>query len=295
MPQILLKNAIVKRLAELDYQRPSDIEIPTAAHSIKSSILNSYADVQIKHHHSFEVTMTCRQFAECLYADFYHGYERILTQNNCLPALLNENNTPAAWSLVTAYYSAFFAAIEIGKILGRLNTHIEQSQCSQIQGSSNNFFQGRLEAGNYLGAARLGTHQDEVIIRFNSSGERPHQMAWKNLSDVFPNTDGKNLSSARQQQIKLFKEIISNDSKSRWPTPSEVRNQWNYSNANYYGSLGEEYASVFAKHALCKNSCYSWAATKRLSPNEKNIATSITFVNTVLLDVIDNIKPKIIG
>jgi len=294
MPQILLKNAIVKRLGELGYQRPSHIEMPTAAHTIKSTILNGYADVEIKRNNSFEVTMTDRQFSECLYTDFYYGYERISTQNNCLPVLLKENNTPTAWSLVTAYYSAFFAAIEIGKILGRLNTYLERSDCDKIQGISKPF-QGRLEAGNYLGAARLGTHQGYVIIRFNSSGERPHQMAWKNLSDMFPNTEGQILSSARQQQIKLFKEIISNDSKSRWPTPSEVRNQWNYSNANYYGSLGEEYASVFAKHALCKNSCYSWAATKRLSPNEKNIATSITFVNTVLLDVIDNIKPKIIG
>jgi len=293
MPQILLKNAIVKRLAELDYQRPSHIEMPAAAHTIKSI---GYAEVEIKSPHSFEVTMTYRQFSECLYTDFYYGYERITTQNNCLPVLLKkENNTPTAWSLVTAYYSAFFAAIEIGKILGRLNTYLERSHCYQIQGNSSNSFQGGLEAGNYLGAARLGTHQGDVIIRFNSSGERPHQMAWKNLSDMIPNTEGKILSSARQQQIKLFKEIISNDSKSRWPTPSEVRNQWNYTNANYYGSLGEEYASVFAKHALYKNGCYSWAANKRLSPNEQNIATSIAFVNTVLLDVIDNIKPKIIG
>jgi hypothetical protein len=65
--------------------------------------------------------------------------------------------------------------------------------------------------------------------------------------------------------------------------------------SNYYGQLGEEHAKVFAKQALSKNGCYSWAANKRLSPDEKNIATSIAFVNTVLLNVIDNIKPKMIG
>jgi len=295
MPQILLTKAIEKHLDELGYQRPSHLKTPSGAWTIKSTILNGNADVEIKSHHSFEVSITEHQFAECIYTDFYYGYERILKQNNCLPVLLKENNTPTAWSLVTAYYSAFFAAIEIGKILGRLNTYLERSHCSQIQGYSSNSFQGKLEAGNYLGAARLDTHQGYVMIRFNSSGERPHVMAWKNLSDRFPTTEGKNLSSARQQQIKLFKEIISNDSMSRWPTPSEVRNQWNYTNANYYGSLGEEQADVFAKQALSKKGCYSWAANKRLSPDEKNIATSIAFVNTVLLDVIDNIKPKMIG
>jgi hypothetical protein len=295
MPHILLKNTLIKRLDELGYQRPSHLKTPSGAWTLKSTILYGNADVEIKSHHSFEILITKHQFAECLYTDFYYGYERILKQNHCLPVLLKENNTPTAWSLVTAYYSAFFAAIEIGKILGRLNTYLEQRHCSQIQGHSNNSFQGKLEAGNYLGTARLDTHQGYVMIRFNSSGERPHLMAWKNLSDMFPISEGKNLSSARQQQIKLFKEIISNDSKSRWPTPSEVRNQWNYTNANYYGSLGEEYADVFAKQALSKRSCYSWAANKRLSPDEKNIANSIAFVNTVLLDVIENIKQKMIG
>ena len=294
MPQILLKNAIVKRLGELGYKRPSHIKIPNGAWTLKSAILNGNVDVEIKRNNSFEVTIIDHLFIECLYTDFSYGYERISKQNNCLSVLLKENNTPRAWSLVTAYYSAFFAAIEICKILGRFNTYLEKSHCSKIQGNSSNSFAGRLEAGNYLGAASLGSYQGDVIIRFNSSGERPHQMAWKNLSDMFP-SERKNLSSARQQQIKLFKEIISNDPSSRWPTPSEVRNQWNYTNANYYGSLGEEYAEVFAKQALSKNACYSWAANKRLSPDKKNIATSIAFVNTVLLDVIDNIKPKIIG
>ena len=74
-----------------------------------------------------------------------------------------------------------------------------------------------------------------------------------------------------------------------------MRNRWNYTNANYYGQLGEEHAKVFAKQALSEKGCYSWAATKRLSPDEKNIATSIAFVNTVLLNTIENIKPKMIG
>jgi hypothetical protein len=295
MPHILLKNIIVKRLDELGYQRPSHLKTPSGAWTLKSTIINGHADVDIKSHHSFEVSITKQQFSECLYTDFYYGYERILKQNNCLPVLLKENNTPTAWALVTAYYSAFFAAIEIGKILGRLNTYLEQSHCSQIQGNSSHSFQGKLDAGNYLGSARLDTHQGYVMIRFNSSGERPHLMAWKNLSEMFSISEGRSLSSTRQQQVKLFKEIISNDSKSRWPTPSEVRNQWNYSKTNYYGSLGEEYANVFAKQALSKKACYSWAANKRLSPDEKNIASSIAFINTVLLDVIENIKPKMIG
>lgn len=143
MPQIILKNAIVKRLEELGYQRPSHLKTPSGAWTLKSTLLNGNADVEIKDNNSFEVTMTDRLFAECLYTDFYYGYERILKQNNCLPVLLKENNTPKAWSLVTAYYSAFFAAIEIGKILGRLNTYLERSHCNQIQGNSSNSFQGQ--------------------------------------------------------------------------------------------------------------------------------------------------------
>jgi hypothetical protein len=67
-------------------------------------------------------------------------------------------------------------------------------------------FLGGLESGNYLGDVRLDNHHGYVIIRFKSSGERPHQMAWKNLSDLFPKTKG-NLSSARQKQTQLFKDI----------------------------------------------------------------------------------------
>jgi len=48
------------------------------------------------------------------------------------------------------------------------------------------------------------------MVRFSRHGERPHQLAWQNLSALFPN-DGKIVSSARQKQTKLFKEIISND------------------------------------------------------------------------------------
>ena len=140
MPQILLKNALVKRLEELGYQKPS--KTPSSAWTLKSIIINGHANVTITSRNSFEITITERLFAECLYTDFYYGYERILKQNNCLPILLKAIDTPTAWSLVTAYYSAFFAAIEIGKILGRLNTYLEQSHCFQIQGNSRNSFPG---------------------------------------------------------------------------------------------------------------------------------------------------------
>jgi hypothetical protein len=294
MPQIILKNAIVKRLGELKYRLPSHIEAPSAAWALKSTILEGKCDIDIKSQNSFEVTMTDSLFAECIYADFYYGYERILKQNHCLHVLLKEANTPAAWCLVTAYYSAFFAAIEIGKILGRISTYIDQSDARRIQYRSGGAFLSDLEFGNYLGGVRLDAHKGYVMVRFSRHGERPHQQAWQNLSVLFPN-EVKNLSSARQKQIKLFKEIISNDPNSRWPTPSEIRNQWNYTNANYYGSLGERNASIFCKNAQSNSSCYSWATTKRLQPDEKNTAASVAFVNTVLLDVVENIKPKILG
>jgi hypothetical protein len=76
---------------------------------------------------------------------------------------------------VTAYYSAFFAAIEICKILGRINAYIEQSDAYLIQSRSSGPFYGGLESGNYLGDVRLDRHHGYVIIRFKSSGERPHQ------------------------------------------------------------------------------------------------------------------------
>lgn len=85
MPQILLTKAIVKHLGELGYQQPSHLKTPSSAWTLKSTILNGHADVAITNRNSFEVTITERQFAECLYADFYYGYERILKQNNCLP------------------------------------------------------------------------------------------------------------------------------------------------------------------------------------------------------------------
>lgn len=292
MPHILLKNTIIKKLAELGYRKPLENNTPSAAWSLKSTLLGGHSDVEIKAQNSFEVTMTTRQFAECLQTDFYYGYERVSKQNSCLTVLLAKTDTPAAWSLVTAYYSAFFAAIEICKLLGRLNTYIDDGETQCIRAQSKSPVRESLKEGNYLGEIHLDKHQGEVKIRFCSSGTRPHLLVWKNLGELFPKDENPSLPSPRRKQILLFKEIIT--SKNQWSTPSEVRNQWNYTNAHYYGKNGETIANSFRKNAHSKESCYLWAATKRLQPNEESKAVTIAFINTVLFDVIETIKPRLL-
>lgn len=168
-------------------------------------------------------------------SDFFLGATRVRRQYQTL-LQLKAASLPSAWMVVTAYYCAFFASLEICKLHRRISVSCSRDDLSALSGKAVGehraaFFQSG--HSNFVGHLYAGK------LVFHSVGTRPHVAAWQNalcvVREVF---GGRGWLDGNHYVSILQKETFS---------PSAIRNEWNYKRADYYGVLGERRASEFNK------------------------------------------------
>jgi hypothetical protein len=253
----------------------NDFRNLNSSYSLKYSVIhNSLVHLEITSSTSFEIyeTDTFGEkiigsiISESLVFDFLSGSRRVKSQYENLIKSKN-SGVNAAWLLVTAYYCAFFSAIEISRLFGKISLHLEYDELQEIRrrtaatAESERFFENspRNFTGNIEGNR----------IVFQSSGDRPHQAAWSNLNKVL---------------ISVFKDKGWIDAESlcaivsgrRTPNPSTIRNEWNYRHSDRFGERGQRIGYTFLKLLGNKSSASSWLSNADgLRQDDEAVAASI--------------------
>jgi hypothetical protein len=173
--------------------------------------------------------------SEARYTDFLLGATRVRAQYNDLLKAKNAS-VSSAWLLVTAYYCCFYSSIELLKLQNRIPLGFDVGDLAKIAPRATGsdaaaFFQKA--SLNFIGQPRANK------LVFESSGDKPHLAAWKNLSTSFD----KIFKDKDWPEIAIYKRILETTD----TNPSRVRNNWNYKRPDYYSSSGEAYGSQFKK------------------------------------------------
>ena len=297
MPIKYLVNLTSKTLSSIGYSTENVIDPPNLNTTLKQSLIEGDPNFKIKttNKSQFTVEIPNSTYSEMIYADFHFGYKRISKLCEEVEKQIKSGNT-SAWLIVTTYYASFFAAIEISKILGRFNLNLNKSQQESIL---NNSIGGcgapflSESSVTLVGQMKPSTQYDFTTISFSNSRGKPHKLAWDNLyfylKSISPNSKSKEYLCQQR-----FLDIIGPNSKSKWPKPSETRNDWNYFNPKYFTEYGEELTKQHKSIIGNYRKSINWASTRNLFPTEQNKASSLAFIYTNLILTINNIKDKIL-
>lgn len=213
-------------------------------------------------------------FKEAVLRDFYCGYIRVCAQYETLKSLKSAKLAPP-WDLTTAYYCAFFSAIELLRLQGTYQVSFDGEDFSSLLKKCVGNV-GLLEnSQNYTG--KLSSCGEEII--FNSSASRPHQAVWRNLHEVI--TFPMSLKYPDWKELHTLNLIFSG--KKNWSRPSDVRNNWNYARSEFYSKLGQPLAAEFYSLIENSSSACQWLERSMSSPpSGKSHATSVAVVCEVL-------------
>lgn len=179
-------------------------------------------------------------------SDFFLGASRVRKQyDNVLK--IKESCGNSAWMLVSAYYCAYFASVELSKLFGKINMSFDRSDVELVRSKAAGvacaqFFENRKT--NFSGAEFAGK------IIFRSVGDRPHVAAWQNMRKVLRPL----FQDYAWLDASLYMQLISDDDYS----PSEIRNAWNYKRADYFGMAGEIKAAEFKKLVGNPAGAHAW-------------------------------------
>lgn len=241
---------------------PLSIDSLTFNASLKYLILNdSRITIEVSDESTFEVFELAHglevhdgpAISEARLSDFFIGSHRVRKQYDTVLALKNSANV--AWLLVSAYYCAFFACIELAKTLGRISFSVDAEDLADLQykatGPAHAAFFAKGHS-NFIGIERNGR------LVFSSVGSQPHAAAWENARHVI----GKVFKNKNWQDAEQFLEILKNPDCS----PSRIRNTWNYKRADYFGPLGDKSAAEFKKLVGNPQGVSGWVERRSASP-----------------------------
>lgn len=291
MPELIIRDLIVERLKDTDYDSRKISKKRNVNSLFKNYIVSMDEDIYILGDNAFEVVIGVGDYNEIIYTETYYQANRVSRQLESIRCLLRDDSSPKAWLLVTVYYHSFFCANLISRLLGRFSCFFNSIDINHISRYAENKLNSNISSGNYVGY--FVSCGDGIKMKFSHDGDKPHYTVWKNLHDKFaPGSDIKGSDPDRYNRIQLFKKII-NESNKNWPLPSDTRNRWNYSDVFLYTKKGDEEAKEFSALLDCTRDM-KWSSRKRLSPDKSNIATSIAFISSTLNRSLDVCMPKIL-
>lgn len=251
-------------------------------HTIKSIFgdPNAHKEVSFLSPHTLQITVAAGEYTQAVFNDLYFGHMRVNEQCKNLECLLNSNAQPA-WTLVTAYYAAYFMVNDISKVNGRFVTNLSDSDFYGLLSTQTSLFQStvKVEINNpFFVTVEHGQMSGEIILSLRKSSPKPHQVAWSNFSQIANKIE---IDDERLTYLTLLKSIISSED-SGWKTPSAVRNIWNYNQSNYFGEKGDEIGRTFSSIIKSPKSTFGWARNNNLKPSRENLAASIAYIYHIL-------------
>ncbi|HCG5955196.1 TPA: hypothetical protein NJ081_003658, partial [Vibrio parahaemolyticus] len=263
--------------------------------TIKQKLLDEGEDFSFTFHEnrSFQVDIKCETYKKALFSDYFFGRARIVEQINSLNNLIDKKNQ-VAWVLITAYYSAFYMSNEISKLFGTYITNFSLADMKNLFSRSDGHIPNRfinLEQSSFSYQVKV-THSDYdgyVTLSFYPKSPRPHVEVWKNLTEVVSKLD----VCDRNLHYKTLLLNICDTDNDRWQIPSKIRNDWNYTFANYYSETGCSLGDVFYKNIRDKSATFSWGNKRDIQPHEQNVVASISYIFYCLQGVIESLDRRL--
>lgn len=220
-----------------------------------------------------------RLIAEAIICDFVLSHQRRNIQNQ---KLLNMNpikkDVSPAWEIITSYYSAFFCATDISRILNMVNLNLTSEEVSLVERKAGFDHEELKGLNGFSGVVSAGFGK----IIFHHTKSKPHQYAWSNLKSclktVFRNKED-------WPEVNVLLSILSGEN--GWEYPSSIRNEWNYIDPYLYGSKGIEMGKEFLKLSSNPSSSEGWLTSNFIWKGKSSSAASIGVLSDVLYKASD--------
>lgn len=190
-------------------------------------------------------------------SDFFLGSARVRKQYETVLSLREAGNP--AWLLISAYYCAFFACIELAKVLGRISFSLDDGDLSDLRAKATGPFHAQFFAkghSNFVGIERAGR------LVFTAVGTQPHAAAWENARQVV----SKAFRDRQWVDADNFRSIL----ESAECSPSKIRNTWNYKRADYFGPAGDKRAAEFKKLIGNMPGVLGWVERRARNPGSQD-------------------------
>lgn len=292
MPVSYIKYAVIDRLTKLGYA-PQEVELPTTRGTFKETLINGEnIDVKIFGEREFEVKISQNNFFQILATDFYFSMQKVSEQSEFLSSPAKK--VPIAWLLVSAYYSAFYSAIELSKLFGKYNLYLKKEHCKLLLSQTSSSL--NLESGNYIGVIDYNV-SDYITIRFSATQKsQPHDLAWRNMLEIMKFHRDEDIRDKKIESMKFVKTVL-NASEKILQTPNNVRNNWNYSYANAYD---QEFCYEIKEirtflSVTGRKSILSLPRNVKKYTNKQKDAYAIIYLEAILRQTMLDLRHKIIN
>lgn len=285
--QVLADKCTAKLAWLVTRSRPLQIDALTFNGSLKSLLLNDRRiAIEIADPSGFEIYEV--QFGETVadgpavcearLSDFFLGATRVRKQYASVLEL-KDSDSSSAWLLVSAYYCAYFACIELCKVINRISLTLEDDELELLKQKAGgphhaDFFKNG--ATNFVGVENAGK------LVFRSVGSKPHAAAWENARLAVSSILGPKGWIDGNRYLAL----LSNPDCS----PSRIRNTWNYKRADYFGSAGEKRAAEFRKLVGNFGGVSGWVDRRADRPDQLDPCVVAVMCETLSAAVIDAAK-----
>lgn len=257
----MIADAAVSALAKLVNQcRPMRVEDLTFNSSLKYLFLHDPAiSIDILSPDELEITELAAgtpvangpAISSARLADFFLGATRVKRQHEATVKLKDAGGA-SAWTLVSAYYCAYFACLELAKTLGRFSISLDADEIELLKAKAT----GSHHAAFFLsGHTNFSGREYAGKLLFKASGTRPHVAAWESAQFALRRT----LGGRSWPDAQRFLELVDNQNSS----PSAIRNTWNYKRSDFYGAAGELRAKEFRKLLGNAEGAYLWMSQRR--------------------------------
>lgn len=247
-------------------------------------------DIDTSQKNRITVTISESRYHSSIQKDFHYNHIRITALLASLKAL-DSTVCSSAWRIVTCYYTSFFSAFEVLKLLGMHLNYFDRGDIEIIKANSKTSTY-HLEEGTYLGKSKLDPIEG-FVIELSKQNVRHHQLIWANLERDLNSIAAKSNAIDAPLRRKLLS-LLGNRSKGLL-SPSELRNRWNYQSPELFGTLGESIAQDFSKIIGLQAPTESWFSRSTISKTESECLCGMACLSTILTDTLKSIQPMIEG
>lgn len=213
--------------------------------------------------------------------DFVLGAKRVKAQHDNLVAS-SKANVNTGWLIVTAYYSAFFAAIEIARLHGYFPMSLASEDTSALKMKLRGKKTLVAQFADSIPRNYVGEVSGNKII-FRSSGDKPHVAAWDQirkhvLKDV--------VDSLGWVEAVILMWFLSGDRS--WQNPSDLRNEWNYKRADLFArsSRGIQFRKLIGN----ADGSQKWLAQAKHADDENKISILAALAETLCTPVTQSLE-----
>lgn len=275
-------------IAALGYRVPDSTITETGGWSFRDSLRAGYADVCLMQTDRFEAALAYGKYFQALRHDCFDGVLRARRHQMGVKHMSHEVPIPTAWVVVSCYYAAYFAAVELLRAAGIWISFFSGDEVQSLTAQSTGTGGATLSPGSYLGRASWDQKDNTIKVTFCRQARGSHEIVWSEIvQKLLQRTSPR--TSEELSSVERFKQLLG-AGKNAWSSPSETRNRWNYQIANLYSMQGDQTGEAMRKLISGSQAAYGWAKRKKIPQSQSAEASALAYVMNILSEVLDQTR-----